>query len=1837
MKLKNSALQKIISMMIAAAFLFWTGTVTALPDIIGTEITASAAEKLTYGDFNYEVSSNNSYVTITKYNGSASDLVIPESIDGIKVKEIGSYTFRYCTGLTSITLPNSLTYIGSDAFSGCTGLTSINVDINNSAYSSEYGVLFNKNKTEIITFPAGKNGTYTIPDSVTSIGERAFEFCSGLTSITIPDSVTSIGYYAFHQCTGLTSIIIPDSVTYIGNYALDQSNSLTIYGRKGGYAENYAKINDIKFVEVSQESKRTISFDTKGGNTIISEDRTNVQKYGELSIPKKRGYIFKGWSLNETTENKSFFEEDTNIYFQMPEIWRNHYSYYNTNPVIYCHLWNTDNEESIYLWKSNEELCSYIGNNIYKYTIPAGTNVNAVIFASDKFDQTNDISLGTICSNDILTIPEPDSPIILYPSEVNNTEGIGYWYESEWAVNKEFKSLISSLPFSSSSDYLDYWYNNRTRTVTSPSYVTIDDYKFVNSDTTIPIPIDHTLYAVWEEAELFRLKYDMNGRSGAVETQNIYSNETAVVTSYIPERSDRIFLGWSKSSDQTNPLYKANDNITLTSDTTLYAVWGQRDIGNTVITLSKTSYDYDGSEKCPIVTVKYDNQTVTSGYRISYENNINAGTAYAVITGTGKYIGTVKKTFTITPKSIKLTDITLSSTSYTYNGSSKTPAVTVTDGTKTLVSGTDYSVKYTNNINTGTAKVTVTGAGNYKDSVEKTFTIDKKSIKLTDITLSSTSYTYNGSSKTPAVTVTDGTKTLVSGTDYSVKYTNNINTGTAKVTVTGMGNYKDSVEKNFTIDQKSLSNAEVNLSSSSYVFNGKAKKPTVTVTLGTKTLISGTDYSVKYTNNINAGTAKVTVTGTGNYKDSAYINFAITPKNISGMTFNVEPQTMTYNGTAQKPNVSVADSDKTLVKDTDYTVSVSNNINAGTANISFKGKNNYTGTVKKTFVISPKSVKTLTIKLSSTQYTYDGKPKLPTVTITDGTETLSQDTDYTISYKNNTNAGTASVIITGTGNYNSTVTKSFTIASQTQQELNGRMVTINPSNFVYDHKVHRPYVKVIDGKTTLKEETDYTISYTGTVNAGQGNVIVKGIGKYTGTVTKTFTISAKSVQGIQVSAEKNSYIATGSAIRPAVSVKDGKYDLVRGTDYAVSYSDNKNTGIGKITISGKNNYKDETCVYFAIVNPKNDFEFGKDNWGFINASYNGDFKNISYKNMINDDYKKILKSNLSNSEYQTIFLGDGKESPWLSSTFSGACHGMSALAWLSEAGFINYSDYKKNASSLYDLDRPSDNIKISSLITYYQMLQAKDVTQQQYRTIPNKSNKENIEKIINLLKAGNNVLIGYKQKDYGGHSVLAYGYEEGISRTINGITYNGRIKVYDPNFKGYNSFADIYFNSKYNYNWFIRDHGANGISSSQFGARLNYISADIGEINEGGILSLKNDNSKNKFVARIDAPKISNNRSISKVAETASGSYMNYASDDIIEDYSFMNAGDSAGTIGYNLYDPDASYKVEQDDPNKLSLMIDYEKCNFSAYSASGRSVIFDKKGYIILESNSSEFQLAMTWDNDYPTQWFTIQVSGDDVNEASLLRKNNGYILKADNLKNIKIRMNNKEESVSASFTTKYKSAYIYETDDNKIGVKVDTDGNGTHETKINTVEILENLSSISNDEIITGDSITINVDASGGKGNYNYAVWYRRSADTSWKTKQSYSANSTITFKPAYTGEYEISVGVRDGSGKVTKKYFTLKVNEVLQNISTISSKSIKFGSSVTINAKGYGGLGNYKYGVWYKRDGEDTWKTKQDYSDKSKITFKPAAAVKYYVRVKVKDERKTTVTKTFTLTVK
>ncbi|MDE7163958.1 MAG: leucine-rich repeat domain-containing protein [Clostridiales bacterium] len=143
------------------------------------------------------------------------------------VTSIGSNAFMYCGSLTSIEIPNSVTSIGSDAFMYCGGLTSINVYSDNPNFSSLDGALYDKNMTTVIFVPYVKSGTITLPNSVTSIGERAFYGCSNLTSIGIPNSVTSIGDGAFYGCSGLKSIEIPSGVTSIGMAVFYGCSSLT--------------------------------------------------------------------------------------------------------------------------------------------------------------------------------------------------------------------------------------------------------------------------------------------------------------------------------------------------------------------------------------------------------------------------------------------------------------------------------------------------------------------------------------------------------------------------------------------------------------------------------------------------------------------------------------------------------------------------------------------------------------------------------------------------------------------------------------------------------------------------------------------------------------------------------------------------------------------------------------------------------------------------------------------------------------------------------------------------------------------------------------------------------------------------------------------------------------------------------------------------------------------------------------------------------------------------------------------------------------------------------------------------------------------------------------------------------------------------------------------------------------------------------------------------------------------------------------------------------------------------------------------------------------------------
>ena len=300
---------------------------------------------------------------------------------------------------------------------------------------------------------------------------------------------------------------------------------------------------------------------------------------------------------------------------------------------------------------------------------------------------------------------------------------------------------------------------------------------------------------------------------------------------------------------------------------------------NTQVTLSPTSYSYDGSEKKPTVTVQYQDAVLRSGvdYTVAYSNNKNVGTGSVTVTGAGNYIGEKTANFTISKGDLSAASVSVSPSSYVYDGNAKTPAVTVKMGNKTLTAGTDYSVQYTNNTNAGTATVTVTGAGNYTGTKAASFTISQADLSQSSVSPSPTSYTYDGSAKTPTVTVKMGNKTLTAGTDYSIQYSDNTNVGTASVTLTGAGNYTGTKTASFTISKADLSQASVSLSPTRYTYDGSAKTPTVTVKLGNTTLQAGTDYTVQYENNKSVGTATVTVTGKGNYTGTAKATFKIKP------------------------------------------------------------------------------------------------------------------------------------------------------------------------------------------------------------------------------------------------------------------------------------------------------------------------------------------------------------------------------------------------------------------------------------------------------------------------------------------------------------------------------------------------------------------------------------------------------------------------------------------------------------------------------------------------------------------------------------------------------------------------------------------------------------------------------------------------------------------------------------------------------------------------------------------------------------------------------------------------
>ena len=331
------------------------------------------------------------------------------------VESIGLSAFNHCSGLTSITVPDSVTSIGYGAFSYCGSLTEILVDENNQYYTSDNGVLFNKDKTTLCAYPYGKKESkYIIPDSVTSIGNDAFCDCDNLTSVTIPDSVTSIECSAFIGCSGLTSITIPDSVKSIGNYAFYYCDGLTsvtipdsvtsigagafsgftgtMHGYEGSYAQTYAKENNITFSVIKQDIAPKIyeQMNILANDPLYYGNSQTVQiieDYRNMAIadPEVESYHFWKNIGNITDGNLSEeeFNQTMTVQALITEIFLNEEL-----------IASFDKNTADLLWKEQKEVLTGIKNNASDWSLSEealnkiDTIISTVDYSSEFFDKS---------------------------------------------------------------------------------------------------------------------------------------------------------------------------------------------------------------------------------------------------------------------------------------------------------------------------------------------------------------------------------------------------------------------------------------------------------------------------------------------------------------------------------------------------------------------------------------------------------------------------------------------------------------------------------------------------------------------------------------------------------------------------------------------------------------------------------------------------------------------------------------------------------------------------------------------------------------------------------------------------------------------------------------------------------------------------------------------------------------------------------------------------------------------------------------------------------------------------------------------------------------------------------------------------------------------------------------------------------------------------------------------------------------------------------------------------------------------------------------------------------
>ena len=501
---------------------------------------------------------------------------------------------------------------------------------------------------------------------------------------------------------------------------------------------------------------------------------------------------------------------------------------------------------------------------------------------------------------------------------------------------------------------------------------------------------------------------------------------------------------------------------------------GKLNIGNAVITLGE-SLTYTGLPQTQTIASVKVGELAVDTYDVADAQQVNTGTYTLTVTGTGNFTGTAEKEFTIAPKTILDGDVQVDGQVLTYTGKAQTPQVTVTG----LVRDKDYAVAYENNVNAGTGKLTVTGQGNYDGKVEKTFAIGKASL-----------------------TVTAEDKSVVYGKDapeFTVAYSGFVNGEDAAV-LGGALAFECSYTKGSPVTEFGYAITAKGLTSGNYdiTFVGgtlsvvRAEGQVTVAALDAKTYgdapfaldvdTHGSDGAVTFESSdtnvitvddagvvtiVNAGSAVISVKlAKGSNYVAAQTAVTVTVQSKTLTTGDVtRPANVTFDGQPHQWQPVVTDGEKTLAENVDYTVSYDKddftNV-TGPITVTVTGMGNYTGAVARSYKVTPKAILDGDVQVDGQVLTYTGKAQTPQVTVTG----LVRDKDYAVAYENNVNAGTGKLTVTGQGNYDGKVEKTFAIGKASLT------VTAEDKSVVYG-----------------KDAPEFTVAYSGFVNGEDAAVL----------------------------------------------------------------------------------------------------------------------------------------------------------------------------------------------------------------------------------------------------------------------------------------------------------------------------------------------------------------------------------------------------------------------------------------------------------------------------------------------------------------------------------------------------------------------------------------------------------------------------------------------------------------------------------------------------------------------------------------------------------------------------